>query len=307
MRSALWLFLLVILQAAVSQECTATAPVNVLTYDTHQPLPFQPEHLHASIGNTPISFSSMEKLQHNRILILVDVSGSMEQKLPFVRVTLQLLLQEIRIGSSVAFGFFATEHHLTSGFTTDPKEFSNAIQELNGYKAQGKTALRDALHDGLKLFNPTKPGDSVLLITDGGENRSELKESTMEKEIRESGVRIFALVPLGPSIVLPEEEFGLRWLEEMANRTGGRVFTIYHNWPLMDKKWLRLVAALIQNFWLDGVGGGYLLTVKLPSNLTKPIRWKLRLDTSGDKRLKDGTVLYPEKLMPCPGTAAAVH
>jgi len=231
----------------------------------------------------------------------------MEQKLHFARVTLQLLLQNIRIGSSVAFGFFAEGHYLTSGFTTDPKEFSNAIQELNSYKAKGKTALRDALHDGLKLFNPAKPGDSVLLITDGGENRSELKESTMEKEIRESGVRIFALVPLPPSTVFPEEELGTRWLEEMANRTGGRAFTIYHPWPSMDKKWLQQVAALIQNFWLDGVGGGYLLTVKLPLNLDKPVRWRLRLDTSGDKRLKDASVIYPEKLMPCSSTAAAAH
>src|SRR5215510_15347031 len=271
MRSAFWIFLLLILQAAVAQECTATAPVNVLTYDTHQPLPFQPERLHASIGSTPISFSPMEKLQHNRILILTDISGSMEQKLPFVRLMLQLLIQNIPPGSSVAYGFFAVEQHLSSGFTSDGRELYKAIQELNGYKAKGKTALRDALHNGLKLFNSPKPGDSILLITDGGENRSELKESTVEKEIRDSGVRIFALVPLGPSTVLPEEEFGPRWLGEMANRTGGRVFTIYHDWPLMDKKWLRLVAALVQSFWLDGVGGGHLLTVKLPLNLDKPV------------------------------------
>lgn len=285
-------------------------PINVLTYETHQPVSFQPQRLQGTLEGRPLTISHLEKIKANRILVLVDTSGSMEKKLPFAKAVLQVLIENFPAGSSVAYGFFGKEQQLTRGFISDPKQFAKALVELSLQRAQGRTPLRDALHQGLKLFKPANPGDSVLLITDGGENSSELRESATEKELRTSGVRVFAVVPLvaPQAITPPEEEFGPQWLTSVAEKTGGRVFAVYHDWPYMDKKWLQPVAAMLQNFWLNGVAGGYLLNVELPGSLTKTANLKIRIDTSGDKHLKDTSVIYPQKLMPCSSAAtAAAH
>ena len=308
MRNVLCLLLLASLQGLFAQNCTRTAPVNVLTYDTHQPVSFQPEQLHGTLEGKPLTISHLEKIKGNRIVVLIDTSASMEKKLPFAKAALQVLIENFPSGSSVAYGFFGEEQQLTRGFTTDSKQFGQALLELNRYKAGGGTPLRDALHQGLRLFKPAYPGDSVLLITDGGENQSALQESAIEKELRTSGVRVFAIVPLvAPQASVPEEVFGPQWLTSVAEKTGGRVFAVYHDWPYMDKKWLQQVGAMLQNFWLNGVAGGYLLNVELPGSLTKPANLKIRINTSGDKHLRDTSVIYPQKLMPCRITAAAAH
>jgi len=309
MQKALWLFLLAVVHAAIAQDCTRAVPINVLTYQTHQPVSFQPEQLHGTLEGKSLTISHLEKIKGNRIVVLIDTSASMEKKLPFAKAALQVLIENFPSGSSVAYGFFGEEQQLTRSFTTDSKQFGQALQELNRYKAAGGTPLRDALHQGLRLFKPAYPGDSVLLITDGGENQSALQESAIEKELRTSGVRVFAIVPLvaPQAMTLPEEEFGPSWLTSVAEKTGGRVFAVYHDWPYMDKKWLQQVGAMLQNFWLNGVAGGYLLNVELPGSLTKPANLKIRINTSGDKHLRDTSVIYPQKLMPCRITAATAH
>jgi len=306
---ALCLFSLAVSSGALAQDCSRTIPVNVLTPETRQALLFSPESLHATVKGNPVTISRREKLHGNRILVLVDTSGSMVDKMPFARDALQVLIENIPSGSSIAYGFFDKQPHLSGGFTSDRKELIKDLEQLRTHKAYGQTALLDTIHEGLKLFNSVNPGDSVLLITDGGENHSHVRESAITKELRDSGVRAFSIMLLVDNgrDFTAEEEPGPRWLRQTAEETGGGVLTIYHNWPTLDRKWLLQVAALVQNFWVEGVAGGYLLTVELPPNLTKPARWNLRLDPSGDKRLKNATIIYPQKLLPCTATAASVH
>jgi hypothetical protein len=73
------------------------------------------------------------------------------------------------------------------------------------------------------------------------------------------------------------------------------------------KKWRETVLKSVQNFWVEGVGGGYRITVMVHGDLKKPTVWKLRLNKSADKRLDEGVVTYPEKLMPCSNPAAGVR
>ena len=300
--------LLATLPAAFAQDCTRTIPVNVLTPDTSQAFPFSPESLHATLKGSPITISRREKLHGNRILVLVDTSGSMADKMPFASDALQVLIENIPAGSSIAYGFFDREPHLSGGFTSDRKELIRDLEQLRSHKAYGQTALLDTLQEGLKLFTPANPGDAVLLITDGGENHSHARESALKKELRDSGVRVFAIMLLDAGIsVMPEEALAPNSLRQTAEESGGSVLTIYHNWPTLDRKWLLKVAALVQNFWVEGVAGGYLLTVETPANLTKPSNWNLRLDPSGDKRLKNAIVIYPQKLLPCTATAASAR
>src|SRR5215813_13328595 len=307
MRNALWLFLLVIVHAAIAQDCTRTIPITVLNVSSNDPVVFQPTLLHASMEGHPLVISRFEKITGRRILFLLDASGSME-KSKFVKDVLEALLQQIPPGSSLAYGSFSDSVHLSDGFTTRQDEIRKALDQFQASEIKGKTALFDALDQGLKLFQQPTPGDSILLISDGGENHSTVQKKQLEKELHESRIRLFAIVPIHDMHIAIEEELGPRSLLEWTEKTGGSALMITdddNRWSF--KKSREQMISSIRRFWLETVGSGYLLTVQLPSDVKKPARWKLHLDTSGDKHLNGLSVAYPEKLMPCSFTAAAVH
>src|SRR6516165_3808781 len=126
MKNALWLLLLAIGQSLSGQDCRVAA-VNVLSSDTRQPIPFEPGRLHASLGRVPLEISNFAKIRGNRILILVDISGSME--IPGLRTLLDLVLQHVPPGSSLAYGFFNESVILSDGFI-DADQFGKALRQL---------------------------------------------------------------------------------------------------------------------------------------------------------------------------------
>jgi len=309
MRNALFMLLLLIVQLAVAQECDKIVPVNVLNFSTHGVLQFDPERLHATVGGKPIPISVFHRTGGNRILVLVDISGSMEKNLRFTKAMFRELLEHVPPGVSLAYGFFSEGVYLSRGFTREPEDLAKAVAHVDSLTWQHRgTALYDALHEGLNLFQKVSPGDSILLITDGGENRSRWNEGKVKREILESGIRVFAFMP--PSIinaVQPEEIYGPARVSDFADETGGVAFVLRTDWDLGDPKSATATLGSLRQFWSEGIGGGYFVTFKLPESVKKPTKWKLGLDKSGDKHLKDAVVTYPWKLIPCSTIAAAVH
>jgi hypothetical protein len=318
-KNALWLFLLAIGQSMSGQDCRVAA-VNVLSSDTHQPVTFQPQRLHASLGKAPLEISNFAKIRRNRILILVDISGSMEN--PGLRDLLDLVFQEVPPDSSFAYGFFSDSVRLSNGFT-DAGQFGKALRQLPRLEVKGHTALYDALDQGLKLFQGPNPGDSILLISDGDENSSKAGGGTIKREVLESGVRLFMIMPTyvtdspGPESApfvgrLPQEihanEEAFRLLSDLAEKSGGAIYTLTLNKaPWSIKKWRAPVLESIQKFWMEGVGGGYLMTVNLPPGQPNSSALTVRLDRSGDKTLEFTFVTYPRRLVPCSNPAMAAN
>jgi len=320
-KNALWLFLLAIAPSLSGQDCRVAA-VNVLSSDTHQPVPFQPQRLHASLGKVPLEVSNFAKIKGNRILILVDISGSME--IPGLRKLLDLVLQQVPPESSFAYGFFSDNVILSNGFS-DADQFGKALRQLPTLDVKGHTALYDALDRGLKLFQKPNPGDSILLISDGDENSSKAGGGAIKREVLESGVRLFMIMPTyviesrphgpesGPfAVTSPEEvhsnEEAVRLLSDLAEKSGGAIYTLTLNKaPWSNEKWRAPVLESIQKFWVEAVGGGYLMTVNLPPRQTNSSALRVRLDRSGDKSLEYTFVTYPQRLVACSNTAMAAH
>jgi hypothetical protein len=320
MKNLLWLFLLAIGQSLSGQDCRVAA-VNVLSSDTHQPVPFQPQRLHASLGKVPLEISNFVKIRSNRILILVDISGSME--IPGLRKLLDLVLQQVPRESSLAFGFFNDKVILSDGFS-DAEQFGKALRQLPTLGVNGHTALYDALDQGLKLFHTPNPGDSILLISDGDENGSRAGAKTIKREVLESGLRLFMIMPTyviespphgpeaGPSANTVAEEIhdnqeAFRLLSDLAEKSGGAIYTLTLNKaPWSIEKWRAPVLESIQKFWIEAVGGGYLMTVNLPPEQANSSALTVRLDRSGDKSLEYTFVTYPRRLASCT-TAIAAH
>ncbi len=308
MKRLLWIAVLMCAQWAVGQDCAKTVPANVLDMVDHHTIPaIEADRLHGSMGNSPVVISKVERIKGNRILLLIDVSGSQEPDRVFLQSLVELLLEKTPPGSPIAYGFFSDHPLPASGFTTDPKELSAAAGGLRSMKLYGSTALFDALHEGLKLFQTPLPGDSILVLSDGGENHSNITEGNLSKELKASGVRVFAILQANGSMV-PEDVAGPLALNGFAAQTGGAIYTLpFSRAVWSDKKSRAELVDTVRTFWLDGVGSGYLLTVEVPVDLKKNARWKLQLDRASDKRLKNATVLYPRQLAPCAITSAAAR
>jgi hypothetical protein len=167
-----------------------------------------------------------------------------------------------------------------------------------------KTALYDAIRDGMARFDPPQPGDSIVMVTDGMDNVSRLRAGKVQEEAARKGVRVF-------TILLNEYHFdydGSRLvILDFAERTGGSVHVINiagNAWtgdkePEEERRELR-------RFWNNEVLSGYLLRFNLPANAKKQGKWILRVDRLPGQKTKI-LAAYPSRLNACSVATAAAH
>ena len=319
MRSALLLLLVLANCPAHAQECTQILPFNALDQKTGNIVSLRPELLQARLGGLAVRITGIAPVEHRRVLVLVDKSGSMAPKnslgshqketLEVTENTLAELLKELPNGVSVAYGFFNDKTVFTEGFFRDPEELQQAIaatREKLRKPDQGGTALFDALHQAILRFETPQPGDVIVLLSDGGENKSRLTEGEFEKEMRRSGVRL-ALLFLNQHSTENSEPF-VGTIISLAEDTGGAVSSLDINdrsWA--DKKDVAANREAIRKFWTAEVLGGYTLQVQVPANFKKAKKWKVQLNAGTDAQLKHVTLKYPVKLEPCPVKTAEAH
>jgi len=96
---------------------------------------------------------------------------------------------------------FNNKTELVTGFTPDRLELRNFIFGLN---AEGNTALYDAIDSGLAYIKKGKHRKKVLVvITDGGDNRSRIRYSQLIDRVKESDVLIYTAGMYGGMISNP--------------------------------------------------------------------------------------------------------
>jgi len=100
-------------------------------------------------------------------------------------------------------------------FSSDPKELEEA---LNAVSARGRTALYDAVSEGLNHLQYARWGKKALIIiSDGGDNASHLKYAQVLAQARQSQSLIYAIGLVGSGD--REENPGL--LRRLCKDTGG--------------------------------------------------------------------------------------
>ena len=183
--------------------------------------------------------------------ILVDTSGSMHSKIDRARFALRRLIDSIRPGDEVFIEEFNTRPRLLQDFTDSRVVLARAVALL---RPDGGTALYDAILDGLRrVLQGRSAKKTLFIISDGADTRS---YNSLEQAIslaRRAGVLVYAIgisdfngssgsVRIGPFSLGgggAEDERGNRTLHEMAEQTGGRLFTmtehdILSNDPVLD-------------------------------------------------------------------------
>lgn len=182
--------------------------------------PWNPQHKLLQIGLQGKKVG-MEQLPPNNLVFLLDVSGSMNQpnKLPLLKASLKLLINELRPQDKVAIVVYAGNAGLALP-STSAREKSKIITALDKLESGGSSAGGQGIIQAYKVArdNFIKNGNNrVILGTDGDFNVGVSSDEALVKLIeKERGTGVFLSV-LG---------FGMGNLkdgkmEQLANRGNG--------------------------------------------------------------------------------------
>ena len=67
---------------------------------------------------------------------------------------------------------------------------------------------------------------ALLVVSDGGDNRSRYTEGEVRAQVRESDVEIYSIGIFDPYAATPEERTGPQLLNDLCEETGGRLFRV---------------------------------------------------------------------------------
>jgi Ca-activated chloride channel family protein len=172
-------------------------PVNIMTELSHTPWNTQHQLLRISLKAKNIPTAN---LPTSNFVFLIDISGSMSSpnKLPLVKSSFKLLIDQLRPQDKVAIVTYAGNANVALESTSGDKKMK--IKEvIDGLQAGGSTAGGDGLKMAYNIArqNFVKNGNNrVIMATDGDFNVGSSSDSDMEKLIsneRESNVNISVL------------------------------------------------------------------------------------------------------------------
>ena len=135
------------------------------------------------------------------LVLLLDVSGSVEERIDFIRKAARDFLNTASPQDRISIISFRDDIQVISGFSTDRSLLSKKLDEID---AGGATALYDAI--AYTLVDTLKPlrGErtAIVVLSDGDDNKSFVPFPAILEATIESGALIYPLYV--PSGLIPE-------------------------------------------------------------------------------------------------------
>ena len=182
----------------------------------------QPQEIrHFSSEDAPISLG-----------VIFDMSGSMSNKIEKAREAVVEFFKTANPQDEFFMIAFADKPELLSDFTSSVSD----IQDKLVYTvAKGRTALLDAIYLGMnKMREAHNSKKALLIISDGGDNRSRYTDGEIKSMVKEADVQLYAIGIFEQAPPTTEERRGPQLLTEITDVTGGRTFTINNPNELAD-------------------------------------------------------------------------
>ncbi|MGA2205566.1 MAG: VWA domain-containing protein [Terracidiphilus sp.] len=156
--------------------------------------------------------------------IIFDLSGSMTSKLVRAR---EAILQFIKTANP-------QDEFFVIGFNDRPElieDFTSSVADIQArlatVQAGHRTALLDAIYYGVaKMKDAHHERKALLVVSDGGDNRSRYTEGEVRAAVREADVEIYSIGIFDPYASTPEERTGPQLLDDVSSSTGGRLFRV---------------------------------------------------------------------------------
>jgi Ca-activated chloride channel family protein len=190
------------------------------------------------------------------LVLAIDISGSMEQALPDVKVAVKHLLSKLRPGDAATLIGFNDTTFLVAESETDPRARQEAVDLLTSW---GGTALYDATIFSIDFVNRRWGRKGVVIFSDGDDRHSLTRRDAAMARVQSSDAMLFT-IGFGGAASLPELR---KRLQEYAVSTGGRAF-----FP-RDPKQLDEVFGTI----VSELSNQYVLSYS-PANPTPESKWR---------------------------------
>jgi len=252
-----------------------------------------------------------------RLVLILDTSGSMgsiqgEPALWNLELSLAWhFFESNRQRARIAMLLFGDQVHdlidFSQGNDAVAEKLRQVAEDRKYVKTQikGRTALRDAVFQGIQLLDHPSSADAVYVLTDGGDNASHQSASELDRRLAVTSVRLFAVLlqKLGNRSRTPEELSGPGELAEIAQKSGGEILTAAQWYGKSvalsanaeskmksEETLLRLYQAIVQDS---------LLEIELPFPISKSERWELKLSSAARRQWKNAKITYPDTLVSC--------
>ncbi len=156
--------------------------------------------------------------------IVFDLSGSMSSKLMRARAS---ILQFIKTANP-------QDEFFVIGFNDRPElieDFTSSVEDIEArlatVRSGHRTALLDAIYYGVaKMKDARHERKALLVVSDGGDNRSRYTEGEVRAQVREADVEMYSIGVFDPYAATPEERGGPQLLNDLSEETGGRLFRV---------------------------------------------------------------------------------
>lgn len=156
--------------------------------------------------------------------IIFDLSGSMTSKLVRAKDAILSFIKTANPQDEFFVVGFNDRPALVEDFTGSVEDIEARMATLH---AAHRTALLDAIYYGIvKMRQAKHERKALLVVSDGGDNRSRYTEGEVKSLVRESDVEIFSMGIFDPYAPTPEERMGPQLLQDISTATGGRMFRV---------------------------------------------------------------------------------
>lgn len=156
--------------------------------------------------------------------IIFDLSGSMNNKVLRARDSILEFMKTSNPQDEFFVVGFNDRPELIEDFTSAPEQIESRLQMV---KAEHRTALLDAIYFGLSKMKEAKfERRALLVVSDGGDNRSRYTEGEVRSLVKEAGTQIYSIGIFDPYAATTEERMGPLLLNDISEDTGGRLFRV---------------------------------------------------------------------------------
>jgi Ca-activated chloride channel homolog len=159
--------------------------------------------------------------------LLYDISGSMRNKMKKSAEAAAAFFKTSNPEDEFFLIEFSDRPKLTVPFTSDPDEVYQRIAHTRPF---GRTSLLDAIHMAVgEMKHARNTRKALVIVSDGGDNRSRHTEREIKNAMLESDVQVYAMGIFDPddgSKHSIEEQNGPQLLMELADQSGGREYPV---------------------------------------------------------------------------------
>lgn len=164
--------------------------------------------------------------------IVFDLSGSMQSKFLRARKALSEFLHTCNPQDEFFVVGFNDRPAILVDYTSEVEDVEARMVML---KPENRTALIDAMYLGVDHLKQAKyDRKALLVISDGGDNRSRYTQGELTRVVRESEVQIYSIGIFDAYAPTEEEQNGPELLKELSEATGGRMFKVLDLQDLAD-------------------------------------------------------------------------